>query len=242
MFRGARHEEILAALEGREPRATGVFTLQPWELFTEDLGRTTVPEGVMPGWDEIFPRLTAASAIYSMLISDEKIDLTDGWIRADAWAALHQELSEFLREDGATGKRVELDARGRLLGDLTTEIAHTAHQSGIDPAAFAAWLDGPSQEAIAAMPYLGRLEQLLIHRLRNADDKWERNDLNDMNFLACAAGYADVVVGEAQTTDYLARADRALTPRAFVCAKLPQAIEHLGAIEGPNILQVAPGV
>lgn len=104
-----------------------------------------------------------------MLISDEKIDLTDGWIRADTWAASHQELSEFLREDGASGKRVDLAAWGRLLGDLATEIAHAAHQSGIDPAAFTAWLDGPSQEAIAAMPYLGRLEQILIHRLRNAD-------------------------------------------------------------------------
>jgi hypothetical protein len=229
-----RHEEISAALNGREPRATGVFTLRPWEIFTEDIRPSRTPEHAMPGWDEIYPRLTAVSAIYSTLISDEKIDLTDGWLRADAWAALHQELSEFLREDGASRERVELAARGRLLDDLKMEIAHAAQQSGIDPAAFTAWLQDGYQDAVAAMPYLGRLEQILIHRLRDANDKWERNDLNDMNYLACAGGYADVVVGEKKTSDYLARADRALTPHAFVCAKLPQAVEHLSAMPAPS--------
>jgi hypothetical protein len=57
------------------------------------------------------------------------------------------------------------------------------------------------------MPYGGRLYEVLYHRLRNADDTWERNDLIDMNFLCCAAGYADIVVGEKQTTEYLRRAE-----------------------------------
>lgn len=43
-----RHEEILAALDGHEPRATGVFTLQPWDLFTEDLERMTAPTARCP--------------------------------------------------------------------------------------------------------------------------------------------------------------------------------------------------
>jgi hypothetical protein len=222
-----RHEEIRASLEGREPVARGVFTLQPWELFTEDLSRTAPPETAVPGWDEVFPRLTAVSAIYSSMISDEKVDLSDGLTRASAWATSHNDLAKFLRADRASRERGVAVARARLLADLGTELAHAARQSGIDPEAFAAWLAGPSQSAIRAMPYLGRLEQLLVHRLRNADDKWESNDLNDMNFLGCAAGYADLVVGEKKTTAYLHRADKTLGRRAIVCRTLTEAIDHL---------------
>jgi hypothetical protein len=80
---------------------------------------------------------------------------------------------------------------------------------------------------MAAMPYLGRLEQVIFHRLRNADDRWEANDLNDLNFLACAAGYADVVVGEKKTTAYLLRAETTLGRRAATCRTLARAVQHL---------------
>lgn len=40
------------------------------------------------------------------------------------------------------------------------------------------------------MPYLSRLSEITRSRLSNADERWEANDLNDMHFLACAAGYA----------------------------------------------------
>lgn len=77
------------------------------------------------------------------------------------------------------------------------------------------------------MPYVGRLHEVLYHRLRNADDKWERNDLIDMNFLCCAAGYADIVVGEKQTSEYLRRAASISAPGAAVCRTLPEAVEAL---------------
>jgi hypothetical protein len=222
-----RHEEIRAAILGQPPVASGVVTLQPWWLFTQDISHAAVPPGALPGWEDLYPRLTAVSAIYSTLIANEKLDLTDGLLRADAWAASHQELSAFLRDDRASRERRELAAHARLLADLMTEIAHAASQTGIPPERFQSWLQSSSQTSIKAMPYLGRLEQLLIHRLANADDKWERNDLNDMNFLACAAGYADVVVGEKKMVFYLRRAAQALGARAVVCRTLAEAVAHL---------------
>ena len=77
------------------------------------------------------------------------------------------------------------------------------------------------------MPYVGRLHEVLYHRLRNADDRWERKDLIDMNFLCCAAGYADIVVGEKQTSEYLRRATSRCVPGAVVCRRLPEAVEAL---------------
>ena len=77
------------------------------------------------------------------------------------------------------------------------------------------------------MPFLGHFIEPLYERLRNADDKWEGNDLVDMHYLASATGYADVVVGERKTSELLKRA-RLRTPRgAFVCRTLPDAVAHL---------------
>ena len=68
------------------------------------------------------------------------------------------------------------------------------------------------------MPYIGRVEELVYHRLRNAAAGWERNDLNDVHFLCCAAGYADVVVCEKETADHLSGggSSRAASPAGGV--------------------------
>jgi hypothetical protein len=80
------------------------------------------------------------------------------------------------------------------------------------------------------MPYLGRHHEVIHQRLSNADDRWEANDLTDINYLACAAGYADVVLAEKKSSEYLKRVrDRA--PRgAFVCRRLVEAVAHLEAL------------
>ena len=61
---------------------------------------------------------------------------------------------------------------------------------------------------LAELPYLGRAREVTHYRLMNAQDAWEANDLDDLHHLACAAGYADIVVGE-KKFHYLQRAERA---------------------------------
>lgn len=65
-------------------------------------------------------------------------------------------------------------------------------------------------------PYLGRAREVLHDRLVNADDRWEGNDLSDLQFLSCAAGDCDVVVGERKHANLLHRAARRCGPRAVV--------------------------
>lgn len=48
-----------------------------------------------------------------------------------------------------------------------------------------------------------------------------------MNYLCCAAGYADVTVGERKTTEYLRRADTRVRPGSLLCRNLAEAIEAL---------------
>ena len=79
------------------------------------------------------------------------------------------------------------------------------------------------------MPHLGRLRELILKRLRNADERWLPNDLNDAIYLSCAAGYVDLVVGEKSHTNVLLQTERAVRPGAHLVWKLPEAVEWLEA-------------
>ena len=81
------------------------------------------------------------------------------------------------------------------------------------------------------MPYVGRLSEVLYLRLRNADEKWEANDLNDLNFLCAAAGYADIIIGEKKTIEYLRRAESRVPPSSQLCRQLSEAVGLLNASE-----------
>ena len=71
---------------------------------------------------------------------------------------------------------------------------------------------------------LARFRELLHLRVANADDKWEANDLNDILYLCGAAGYADVVVGERKTCNYLLRMTDQVPSGAEVFWKPEQAV------------------
>jgi hypothetical protein len=59
-------------------------------------------------------------------------------------------------------------------------------------------------------------------------DEWVNHDLNDLYFLACAAGYADYVVAEKKTGHLLQNANRALPePRASVHLNLRSLVHAL---------------
>jgi len=81
-------------------------------------------------------------------------------------------------------------------------------------------------DPIARMPFLAQMRQMLFARLRNHTQRWEANDLIDILFLCCAAGYADVVVGERQAIGYLRQA-RTPRPRARLATTLQEAISML---------------
>ena len=147
---------------------------------------------------------------------------------AERWAQLHHELAIHMREHKTPKEHVRLNARARFLSDMAQEIAGAAGDAGLDQAGLAQWLAADAlEEELARMPCLGRQYEVIHQRLSNADDHWEANDLTDVNFLACAAGYADVVVGEKKISEYLKRVTPKVTEGAFVCRHLSDAVEWL---------------
>jgi hypothetical protein len=143
----------------------------------------------------------------------------------------HQNLARYMRAARMPKEHARLNAHACVLADIANDISEAATAAGLTATELESWLREGAEQSITQMPYLGRLRELIYWRLRNPEDPWEANDLNDMHFLACAAGYADIVVGEKKTSDYLQRAARAAPTGAHVCSSLTQAynrVKHLG--------------
>jgi hypothetical protein len=161
------------------------------------------------------------------VLDDEAVDMREGHEAAERWAAGFPSLAQYMREHKTSAEHARINTRARLIADLGDETAIAALHAGLSPEQYSLWLVDELPDRLREMPYVGRLHEVLYHRLRNADDKWRRNDLIDMNFLCCAAGYADVVVGEKQTSEYLRRAETMCLPGAVVCRTLTEATDAL---------------
>jgi hypothetical protein len=216
-----RQSELRAELSchGASPRcplgAPAVFTLEPGALFVDNHQYITMDP---QDWPE---------RLCFVFLDDEPVDDSRGRELAELWAVSHQELAKYQRSVAMPKEHIRINARARLLVDLGLEACRAAHATGLEPAELTAWMTRHSEDSIARMPYVGRLQEVLWHRLSNADEKWKPNDLNDAHFLACAAAYADVVVGERATIEYLRRAERRCVPGAHACRTINEACAHL---------------
>jgi hypothetical protein len=221
-----RETEFLRAMRGESSRARAVFTLQPEVLFAASKPSEPAID-LPPPFDDLLPRVTWASALYAAVLDEEAVDAREGNKAAERWAAGFPSLARYMREHKTSAEHARINTRARLIADLGDETALAAQRAGLSPEQYSLWLNDELPDRLREMPYVGRLHEVLYHRLRNADDKWERNDLIDLNFLCCAAGYADIVVGEKQTSEYLRRAASMSAPGAVVCRTLPEAIDSL---------------
>ncbi len=84
---------------------------------------------------------------------------------------------------------------------------------------FESWLNVYVEPEIDSMPSLGLFKGIYEDKRLNSTTRWEMNDLHDMMFLSCGAGYADYVVAERSLTGYVSQAARRLrrTTRIFPC-------------------------
>jgi hypothetical protein len=221
-----RQSELCAAFAGTPGPVDGVITLDPGTLFSDPGSGVAPPADFPPDWQEMHARLTGVTALYSAAIEEDS-DRSDSRRIAETWAKPHQALATYHRDNKTSKEHVRINTRAYLFGDLRTEIAEAALAVGLDQATLSAWVLAGSAEELQRMPFLGRVHEVLYQRLRNADDHWGPNDLADMHFLPCAAGYTAVLVAEKKTADHLRRAANEVTPGAHVCPRLVDAVEHL---------------
>lgn len=146
---------------------------------------------------------------------------------AAAWAHGFQELGERMRNDGVSREMAQRIAHGNVLWDLHAELLSIATPDELER-----WWSR-SHDDVSRMPYLSRYRALLFARLRNSTGPWKASDLTDLNFLCCAAGYADVVVGERRTIGDLETA-RGVPTGAALARSLSEAVDIVESVATPQ--------
>ncbi|MEU6347520.1 hypothetical protein ABZ883_42130 [Streptomyces sp. NPDC046977] len=194
-----RRDELRAALArhtaaGTEVPVEAVFTLAP-----------DVIHGAARGWTSSQPSahlppvmafqtasLTSATALIDTMLDTERVSpgSVAGWVEAN------QKFSDWL--DGETRdtqqKRKSIDVL--FLNDIRMDIAVEAHAAQLAPESFSDWVTKQAIEDLIVAPALGLLREMLHERHLNKGTTWNTNDLTDMIYLSCGAGYADFVVCE----------------------------------------------
>jgi hypothetical protein len=222
-----RREELVCAIAGLRTDASirprPVFTLDPDALFhASDYQGHPSPDR------DLHARLTWASAIAETMIEDEREDDEDARAKAERWASMYAAIGVGLGESKAKREEKRAAARAAILADFTNDLAGAAAAAGLDSQAWENWLEN-SEDSIATMPAIGRIQEITAQRLSNQQYPWRPNDLSDMHFLSCAAGYADFVLAEGATTHDLRLAESRVPAGARICRSPAELVDAIAA-------------
>jgi len=219
-----RGAELRSLFAGENPATANVFTLAPGVLF---IGQNPLaPAPPRAPFAAFLQRISEVFAIYQVAVEDEKIPNPDGLERAEAWAQEQRRFALLLREDRVSPAKAQHYAAARLIHDLAEEVLAATRTSGLTEQEVKEWLANGLDDGVNEMPSLGVIHRTIYDRVKNAEAKWEANHFNDIQFLSCAAAYADVVVGEKETSEHLKHAQRG-RPGAVICRTLPEVINCL---------------
>lgn len=230
-----RLDELVSAF-GSGAAADEVFTLDADVMWTErPAPRPPVAIGDLESeLAALAGDLAAASALVDVLSHKEQLMSVEGKANAERWAASFGELAAHVRTNPKAKANLRLVTRARFVSDIQADLALAASRAEtVTNESLQAWLVGDQFEPdVARLPALGRVRELMHRRLANADDRWESNDLYDMLFLSTAAGYADFVVGERKTCNYLRQMGSVTTPGAQVFTRMADAVVALEELVG----------
>lgn len=200
-----RVAEVAGALRGAAPVATDVFAPQADAFFAYKPRGSA--EGLEPEWEVLAQALPGVLGLYDTVLDASPIPDPGGVaeLAARAWANKHAALAAKLRAERADPDMVRRAVHAYLLIDLADDLFYIDRELQLGAEEVIRQLTVPS-DPVSRMPFLCQMRQLLYARIRNSGQKWQANDLIDTLFLSCAAGYADVVVGEKTAVGYLRQA------------------------------------
>jgi hypothetical protein len=224
-----RIEELRRGLLGEPPIADAVFGPAADELFASSREEPDVwhpGEDVPQDLGAINREIVGVLALYDAIVDDHAIPDQGGQAAAAAWSAEFATLAQQLRADGASRELRRRVSHARLITDMAPELMGLGHEIGLTAEEVATKLT-TREDLVSAMPFVSRVRAVLFGRLSNATQRWEPNHLIDIMFLGCAAGYADLVIGERQTIGYLRQAS-GVPEGALVASTLREGLELLG--------------
>jgi hypothetical protein len=221
-----RRAELRVLFELIAPLDRGdVFTLAPEAIL--DMAPSNVGADLGPELGGLVRRQTWATTLVSLLLNPEPEEDAGGQAALE-WAQSFRGLADAMK-GSERAKQMSRDlTRMRFISDLGEDFLRAA-SAAMPSEEFPRWMT-ESEELIAAVPALGRVRELMHLRITNSDDKWEAHDLNDMMFLSCAAGYADLVIGERKMINLLKRCEGKVSPGAKLHRRADQAQGDLDSL------------
>jgi len=174
------------------PRAT--FTLEPNAVF-DDAQRGGRPVDVTdfpPETALVLQAMTAYSGNLDVMLDLEATAMND----VPGWVDWNQQFTRWLKTSGRDAQQRRQSTEGFFIADVRRELAKEAILSGFTTDELAEWLREHRRPDVADMPCLGLFREVLHEKTVNPESEWKINDLTDMIYLTCAAGYADYDVGE----------------------------------------------
>lgn len=106
-------------------------------------------------------------------------------------------------------------------------IAKVASKYQCDEQQLTDWVKQHLFPDLRSMNSFGLWSDIFQVRHLDASTKWKANDLLDMLFLTCAAGYADYVLGERAATSYISQAAKRLGRSVKVYSKMSDLVDNL---------------
>lgn len=211
-------KSFVARFKHFELSQPAVFTLEPDAVHGDSRGvRRYEPSEDLPKEAAFAVRaLTCVSGNFDVMLDSEPVEMGEspGWVdklqRFTGWMACEP------RDPGRRRQRTNL----MFITDLGRELAEEAHRAGITPEEMSEWTRHCSDTDISELPSLGLFREVLHEKLLNPGTRWETNDVTDLMYLPCAAGYADHVVGENSLTAQMEQGLRRLGRTAKVDRRL----------------------
>lgn len=202
-----------------------VFTLEPGVVQ----GETRDAQGYEPSEDlpeEVafaVRALTCVSAAFDVMLDAESVEIGE----SPAWVIKLQRFTDWMAGEPRDSHRRRQRTNLMFMSDLAGELAEEAQKAGITPEEMVEWLQDFSDADISKLPSLGLFREVLHEKLLNPGTRWESNDLTDIMYLTCAAGYADHVVGENSLTAQMEQALRRLGRPVRVHRRLAGLVEAI---------------
>ncbi len=182
----------------------------------------------LPDWlAEIAPHIPKILGLYETLVEPTPINENAAVAEqlAGTWASAFAELAARLASSEASRDQAWRAVHANLLLDHLADVSSVASELAITTEEAITRLCA-TDDPLGRAPFLSRMRAWLFARVRNPQQGWESNDLIDGMYLCCAAGYADLVVGERNAIGYL-RQGRDCPPGAELTNSLSEAVTVL---------------
>ncbi|MFJ9177076.1 hypothetical protein [Streptomyces sp. NPDC102360] len=214
-------------------RNAPVFTLAPDALYSPTRWVGAELPSTFPNHFVFKPNaLLAASVSIDAMLDTQRVEEGPD----TGWTAESQRFSDWLDEldQDSQQKRRAIDIH--LVKDLQQDLAEEAAAADVTEELFRRWGFRGWVRAIGESPAVGLFREMLHSRHLNKGTTWRPNDLTDMIYLSCAAGYADVVVCEKHMRDPLQHGLKRMGRSAPVYRRLTDAVAAIEeALEASSV-------